>query len=136
MEVDIQYMASPKLQLYGATTYTYGRNISASEPMRRIPPLFSTIGGYYNLTDRLQIKLNWKHANAQTRLSRGDKDDNRIPVGGSKAWNFVDFSAHYTQNWYTIRLGVNNIFDQAYRTHGSGIDGPGRSLWIALKFNF
>lgn len=136
VEANVNYKVFSQLQLYASLTYTYGQNISANEPMRRIPPLFGTIGSTYNIIDRLKVRIDWKHANEQSRLSQGDKDDSRIPTGGSKAWNVFGCSAHYIQEHYTIRAGVANIFDKAYRVHGSGIDGPSRSFWIALKLNF
>jgi outer membrane receptor protein involved in Fe transport len=39
-------------------------------------------------------------------------------------------------SWKKISLhsGIQNIFNQAYRIHGSGVDGVGRSLWLSLQF--
>jgi hypothetical protein len=31
--------------------------------------------------------------------------------------------------------GVENLFDEAYRIHGSGVDGVGRAAWIALHIS-
>ena len=33
-----------------------------------------------------------------------------------------------------IGFGINNLFDEAYRMHGSGIDGIGRSFQLIGKF--
>ena len=32
--------------------------------------------------------------------------------------------------------GVYNLFDEAYRIHGSGIDGYGRAAWIGTRLRF
>jgi outer membrane receptor protein involved in Fe transport len=32
--------------------------------------------------------------------------------------------------------GIANVFNEAYRVHGSGIDGPGRNLWLSARFEF
>jgi outer membrane receptor protein involved in Fe transport len=35
-----------------------------------------------------------------------------------------------------LQAGLNNLFNEAYRTHGSGIDGVGRSVWVGLDWKF
>jgi len=35
-----------------------------------------------------------------------------------------------------VNAGLQNIFNKDYRTHGSGINGYGRSAWFQLTFNF
>ena len=37
---------------------------------------------------------------------------------------------------FTLSFGALNLFDQAYRTHGSGIDGYGRSAWVGIDARF
>ena len=32
--------------------------------------------------------------------------------------------------------GVANLFNEAYRVHGSGIDGPGRNAWLSARVEF
>jgi len=35
-----------------------------------------------------------------------------------------------------LRVGLENLFDEAYRTHGSGIDGVGRAAWAPVEAGF
>ena len=35
-----------------------------------------------------------------------------------------------------LRVGVENLLNQAYRTHGSGIDGVGRAAWVSVAAGF
>jgi len=32
--------------------------------------------------------------------------------------------------------GLDDLFDEAYRTHGSGIDAPGRGVWTGLRWGW
>ena len=75
-------------------------------------------------------------AAAQSRLAQGDKDDNRIPKGGTPGWNILNMHASIDFNKLVLRSGVANIFNQDYRMHGSGINGLGRNLYISAQFRF
>lgn len=74
-------------------------------------------------------------ASKQSRLAQGDKDDNRIPTGGTPGWNVLNLYAGYELPLLKCNLSLQNILNEDYRTHGSGINGTGRSvsLSIALK---
>ncbi|MEK7200429.1 MAG: TonB-dependent receptor, partial [Bacteroidota bacterium] len=68
-----------------------------------------------------------------TRLAKGDKDDNRIPAGGTPGWNLVNLNTGYSGKNYSIRTGIQNMQNVDYRTHGSGINGMGRAVWLSLQ---
>jgi outer membrane receptor protein involved in Fe transport len=72
------------------------------------------------------------YALEQDRLAQGDKADNRIPAGGTPGWNVLNFYAGY--EWKQVRLnaGLQNLLNEDYRTHGSGINGVGRSAWFSV----
>ena len=84
-------------------------------------------------------KKNWQvvvenlFANSQSRLAQGDIDDNRIAKGGTAGWNIINMYGGHVKGNYSIRMGLQNIFNTDYRTHGSGINSVGRSGWLALQ---
>jgi outer membrane receptor protein involved in Fe transport len=71
------------------------------------------------------------------RLAGGDLDDHRIPPGGTPGWWVVDLFVGKTLSRHvTVSAGLLNLFNEAYRTHGSGIDGYGRSAWLGVDTRF
>lgn len=78
----------------------------------------------------------FQFASHQKRLAQGDKDDNRIPAGGTPGWKVLNFFGGYKFFMVQLNAGVQNIFNEDYRTHGSGINAVGRSAWLSVNFNF
>jgi iron complex outermembrane receptor protein/hemoglobin/transferrin/lactoferrin receptor protein len=133
IEADGTYSFLPSLRLFGNISYTYGRDLNTDAPLRRIPPLNSRLGLEYISNKHFSAMIEWAYAGEQSRLSQGDIDDNRIQEGGTPSWNVVGCSLGYTDSFFQVNAGIHNIFNEAYRYHGSGIDGRGRSIWISLR---
>ena len=73
-------------------------------------------------------------AGRQDRLNPGDKSDHRINPAGTPGFAVVNLQASWPiTRAFDVALGVENVFDEAYRIHGSGIDGPGRNLWLGMR---
>lgn len=132
-ELEGNIKLTEKVSTSGFIIYTYGQNKSENGPMRRIPPLNGRISLLYKLNTSFQIKTDWIFSGSQSRLSKGDINDNRISIGGTPEWHVIDLLASYQIKNYTINLGIQNIFNEKYRIHGSGVDGLGRSLWISIQ---
>jgi outer membrane receptor protein involved in Fe transport len=115
-------------------TWLYGKNLEDDEPMRRIPPLNGKLALQYNQSG-IFSEAEFLFAAKQDRLSGGDIDDHRIPDGGTPGWNILNLKAGYAWKTVSLNAGLQNLFNKAYRIHGSGVDGYGRSLWISLQFN-
>jgi outer membrane receptor for ferrienterochelin and colicin len=133
LEAEFRYTVSSRLSASGMITYLFGQNVTRNEPMRRIPP-FNT---YWNLQYSLKlinIGLNIEQANTQTRLAQGDKDDNRIPIGGTPGYTLLHFYAGGSYKNLNYRVLANNLTNADYRKHGSGINGMGRSLTLTLLY--
>jgi hemoglobin/transferrin/lactoferrin receptor protein len=134
-EAEITTRPGKNFNLYNAATYAYGQNITKHEPMRRIPP--------FNGRSRVSYeKSKWfaaaeiVYASKQSRLAQGDKDDNRIPAGGTPGWKVFNIYAGYQLDQFKLYAGLQNIFNEDYRTHGSGINGYGRSVIVSLHTKF
>jgi hemoglobin/transferrin/lactoferrin receptor protein len=131
---------------------TWGENRETKEPLQRIPPVRGNwsvrrvvregsvgdapaIGRAAARTGQLWLELAGDWALRQTRLSPEDRRDNRIPKGGTAGYGVL----HLRSGWlahrdWTLRVALENVLDQNYRVHGSGIDMPGRNLLVGVDW--
>ncbi len=133
IELESGIKIDPQFSFINNLTWTYGKNLENGEPMRRIPPLNGKLALQYSKS-KIFAETEYLFATKQDRLSIGDKADYRIPEGGTPGWNILNLKAGYTWKMISLNTGLQNIFNQAYRIHGSGIDGYGRSFWLSLGF--
>ena len=134
-ESEIKFQAGKEFSFLASMAYAYGQNITVGEPLRRIPPLNGRLLSTWSHR-RIFAGIEWLYASKQDRLSQGDKDDNRIPKGGTPGWNSLNMYASYQLPMIRLNVGLQNLLNEDYRTHGSGINGYGRSAWFQLIFNF
>lgn len=134
LETNWQFEITSSWLIQGSVTYTYGRNVTKNEPVRRIPPLFGRLAMEYT-RKAWWMNLEWQAAGKQDRLAAGDMDDNRIPAGGTPGWNILNINTSYKIRDLIVNIGLRNLLNQDYRYHGSGINGYGRSALISLRVN-
>ena len=128
------------LSLRGNITYTWGEEDvpdAPNVPLSRIPPLFGTAVVRYatggtGWTGFAETGI--RAAARQSRLSEDDERDARIPEGGTPGW--------WTWN---LRLGVEmdrnvrvslvaeNLLDNLYKYHGSGIYASGVNVLLTVE---
>ncbi len=75
-----------------------------------------------------------RFAGEQDRLSARDVRDVRIDPAGTDAWASIGARLHWQAdlNW-RLSAGVENLLDERYRVHGSGLDAPGRNLSFSVQ---
>ncbi len=137
---EIQLQASPveRFTLSFSLATFRGTNTSTGEPLRRIPPLAGRLGARWYLLNRTSwLELTTDFADRQDRLSPGDIGDTRIPEDGTPGYGVVSLGAGFDRaDGWGGSVVLYNIGDADYRVHGSGINGPGRSLRLALHRRF
>lgn len=120
--------------------YTKGRDITSSEhtALAHIPPIYGSAKLRYK-KDRVSFSLRWNYNAVKKIEDFGGMEDNpelATPVG-SLSWNTFNVYSDYTLNdALTASLGLENIFDIAYRPFSSGLHAPGRNLILSLKAKF
>lgn len=134
VEGSFNYSISKSFNVQTVVSYALGQNISANEPMRRIPPLNGKLLLNYQ-HKKWQASIENLFASHQNRLAKGDMADNRIPLGGTPGWYVVNLYGGFVKSTYAIRLGLQNLLNEDYRTHGSGINGIGRSVTLSIQIN-
>jgi hemoglobin/transferrin/lactoferrin receptor protein len=134
-EFEGQWLPRASVMVFGHASYTFGHQPLSNQPMRRIPPLHGLMGARWTQSGTgLWIEGRVRGADKQTRLSSGDRSDHRIDPNGTPGWIVASFGAgRPIGDRFEIVGGIENLFDEAYRVHGSGIDGMGRSAWIGIR---
>jgi hemoglobin/transferrin/lactoferrin receptor protein len=76
-------------------------------------------------------------AKADRLNTRDEADDTRIPAGGTPAYVTAHLALGYQLSRdVTLRMGLNNITNEDYRIHGSGVNQAGRNLYLGLRWSF
>lgn len=126
----------PVLTLQANLTYTYGRNKSDDEPLSAIPPANGFLGLRYE-QEGYWLEVYSRFATEQDRLSAEDKEDLRIPEGGTPGWWTLNLRGGVRPfSWLSLRAGIGNLLDRNYREHVSGFNAPGRNLMLSGELRF
>jgi outer membrane receptor protein involved in Fe transport len=135
IEAELNWQVVNSLNIYGGVSFAHGDNLTKNEPLRRVPPLNGRVMSTYRMSNFFacaELLFSCK----QDRLAQGDKDDNRIPKGGTPGWKVLNMYAGYKLSKLRFNFGIQNFFNKDYRTHGSGINGVGRSIFLSTAINF
>lgn len=139
IELDARYVLDRHFTVWGNYTWTEGDDDLANEPLSKIPPAFGALGvRWFSKTRReLWAELVYHFAASQTRLSSGDKTDSRIGPAGTSGFNvFTLRSGMLLIDKFRMTAAVENLFDEKYKYHGSGVFRPGRQLVVGGEFSF
>jgi len=128
-------------QIEGRATllYTYGQQTlgdGTREPMSKIPPLAGTLRlRWLGLAGRWWAGYQLAWADRQDRLSSRDLTDTRIEPDGTPGYAVHSLLASVAVTpVLSASLGFENLANTLYRTHASGVDAPGRNVWVGVRF--
>ena len=129
---------SPEHSAYAQAFLNYGENRTENEPVSKIPPPQGEIGYRVEAVDGSWFgEAFLAGALEQDRLSTADMADPRFPIDGTPAWWTFNLRGGYSLNDdLRVSLALENIFDQRYRVHGSGIDSPGFNAVVQVELQF
>jgi outer membrane receptor protein involved in Fe transport len=89
----------------------------------------------YEARESLHIEPYIRFAGAQDRLSPRDVNDVRINPAGTPGWVTLNLAASWRSgDHWQATASIENMLDQQYRLHGSGIDSTGRNLLLSLRY--
>lgn len=134
-EAALNWKALDQLEINSGISSTYGQNMTKNEPLRRIPPLNGRLACTYKFR-QMFASTEFLFASKQDRLASGDVSDNRIPQGGTPGWQLINLFAGYQFASVKLNTGIQNVFNEDYRTHGSGINNVGRSAFLSIDYSF
>ncbi|MDM3870489.1 TonB-dependent receptor [Porticoccus sp. W117] len=146
-EINTRWRLVGGLSLDGNITWLQGELDAAPvlgaatfrEPFSRITPLTTNLGLRWDSEGgRYWASANITIASKADRLSSGDLGDTqRIPPGGTPGYTLINLQAGVQFNdSINGTLGVGNLLDEAYRSHGSGNNEPGRGMRLGVEASF
>jgi hemoglobin/transferrin/lactoferrin receptor protein len=148
IEADIKYQWTDNINTYANITWlegylthssTTGASASITEPFSRIMPMTTRFGFEWKSDNQLWwLGSNVILAAKADKLSEGDEGDSqRIPPGGTPAYQVLNiYSGWQADKHLLLTLQLNNVTDEAYRSHGSGSNEPGRNVIVGAKVSF
>jgi len=147
VELGGSYRVAAGWTVFGNLTYLEGRvdtfptsaQVVAREPLSRLMPLTGQVGvRWEEPAGRFWAELQVLMAGRADELSTRDMGDTqRIPPGGTPGYGVVHLRGGWRIDEKTsLTLAVENLFDKAYRVHGSGITMPGINVIAVLVRDF
>ena len=138
-EADVHYSLLGNVTVSGNVTKTVGTDTLAGTPLDRIQPLYANVTFTLLGTSarRLWSEAIFDFAGSQHRLSPSDITDNRIGPNGTYGYRVISVRGGTTiAERIRLMLGIDNLTDAAYKSHGSWVYRPGRQLVIATEYRF
>lgn len=105
---------------------------------RTMPDSYNSQLQWQSDNRQYSVSLLVSHRPKATRLSPGDfADVERIPPGGTPAYTLVSLrTAWQLPDELELYANGNNLLNEAYRSHGSGTNEPGRGITVGLNWRY
>ena len=110
-----------------------------SEPLSRLMPTTLNTGlRWQHPRGRVWAEFAATFAENQNRLATNDTlDTQRIPVGGTPGYAVYHLRAGWNPCPHTsLTVAVENLTNEDYRIHGSGVNEPGRNFIVTAEIRF
>jgi hemoglobin/transferrin/lactoferrin receptor protein len=119
-------------------TYATSEPVRTREPLTRMLPLSGQVALRWTPQVGTWLEAVALVSDAQDRLSPGDRrDSERIPPGGTPGYEvFTLRGGLELRQDLRLTVAVENVLDEDYRVHGSGLNEPGRNVLVALDARF
>lgn len=139
LEAGIRHRTGQAGELFAALTFTRGTEEQpggSKSPGDRVPPLSGELGYRHDL-GAWAAEAFVRFARRQDRLSDRDVLDPRINPEGTPGWGTLNLRVRWDASpIWRIVAGLENVADNTYREHGSGIDAAGRNLKLSVSAQF
>ncbi len=143
-ELTLSWMDSEIEQLLDnngtGTVQINGRNYTPVNlsTTRRMPPQANLVTSYSPLNSPWWGEISIFATGKANKLSLKDQtDQSRIPTDGTPSYTLIGLRGGLNiRKHSTIFLGVENLSDQDYRVHGSGLNGSGRNIICSFNHSF
>lgn len=138
-ELGWSYRPHPAVKIFGNYTSTRGDDLTADVPLARVPPDFGTFGARWSGRRgyRPWAELVYHFADDQTRLNPSDVTDSRIGPAGTDGFAVFHLRGGLSfANSFDVTLALENLTDEEYKYHGSGVFRPGRQAVVGLGYGF
>jgi hemoglobin/transferrin/lactoferrin receptor protein len=131
-------------RVHGSYVIGDSRNFVAAgmtdrEPVSKLPPLRGGIDLRYDHPgSSVWVEAGYTVAAKQDRLSSSDEGDtSRIPPGGTPGYQVVSIrgGCEPIEN-LTVLAAVENLTNEDYRLHGSGVNEPGTNAILGVRWRF
>jgi len=147
LEAQASWRLSPYWTLSGLLTYQYGDaerptflgGPEITEPVSRLSPLRGSIAlRYDDPSDRWWAEARITAADTADRLAANDRGDTqRIPPGGTPSYITAGlFAGWQATEDLQFNLALENLTDEDYRVHGSGLNESGFNATLSAKFSW
>ncbi len=146
VELDVRYRLRQALTAFGAFTWMEGKVDTyptsdaalATEYIDRLMPPTGRLGIRWTPRSDLWIETGCTMAAKADKLSTRDRSDtSRIPPGGTPGYTVYDIRTGWDCNdRFAMSVAIENIADEDYRIHGSGLNEPGRNVILSAEMAF
>jgi outer membrane receptor protein involved in Fe transport len=127
------YVIHPTWHIQGGINWTLGENFEQDKPLSMIPPLRGKVSLKYQPHHYWGEFLTVFSA-TQDRLSPIDKLSPRIGPDGTSGFIIFSLRGGFSiSNHVELTAGVENLLNETYKIHGSGIYSAGRNVFFGLR---